>query len=77
MAELTVRWRERALAVTADKVQEAAQKYLVEPSAKGLISAAVLGEINKTISKSSEWEKFDFDLSTGDEPEEVAEAATA
>jgi hypothetical protein len=74
---LTIRWRERALGVTADKVQEAAQKYLVEPSAKGSTSEAVLGEINETIIKSPNWEKFDFDLSIGEDPEEVSEAVPA
>ena len=71
------RWRERGLAVTADQVQEAAQKYLVEPVAKGLTSEAVLGEITDSILKSSKWEKFDFDLSIGDEAEQVAEAVAA
>lgn len=71
------RWRERGLAVTADQVQEAAQKYLVEPASKGLTSEAVLGEITETILKSSKWEKFDFDLSIGDEGEQAAEAVAA
>lgn len=72
-----IRWRERALGVTAADVQHAAEKYLVKPSAKGLTSEAVLGEINETILKSSTWEKFDFDLSIGDEQEESAEAIPA
>jgi hypothetical protein len=37
------------------------------------MSIAVLGEINE----SADWEKFDFDLSTGDEPGEVAASGTA
>jgi len=65
------------LAVTAKQVYEVAQKYLVEPSAKGLTSEAVLGEITEAISQGSEWEKFDFDLSMDDEVEEVSAAVTA
>ena len=68
-------WRERALGVTADKVQEAAQKYLGEASTKELTSAAVLGEINETISKSSEWEKFDFEESQEYEDQTVEAVA--
>ena len=60
-----------------DKLHEAAQKYLVEPSAKGLTSQAVLGQINDTILKSPNWERFDFDLSIGEEPEAVSEAVPA
>lgn len=63
--------------MTADKVQEAAQTYLVESSAKGSTSEAVLGEINETIMKSPNWEKFDFDLSIGEEPEEASVAVPA
>ena len=74
MTWLIYRWRERALAVTADQVQEAAQKYLVEPASKGLTSEAVLGEITEPMLQSSKWEKFDFDLSIGDDVEETAEA---
>ena len=74
---LIYRWRERALAVTADQVQEAAQKYLVEPALKGLTSEAVLGEITEPILQSLKWEKFDFDLSIRDEAEEAAEAVAA
>ena len=62
------------MAVTAKQVHDAARRYLVEPLTKGLTSEAVLGEINKTIMESSEWEKFDFDLSIGDETEEASEA---
>jgi hypothetical protein len=58
-------------------VQQAAQKYLVEPSAKGMTSEAVLGEINESILQSSIWEKFDFDLSIGDDEEEHSEAIAA
>ena len=65
------------MAVTAKQVYEVAQKYLVEPSAKGLTSEAVLGEITEAISQGSEWEKFDFDLSMDDEVEEVSAAVTA
>jgi len=71
------RWRERALAVTPDQVQQAAQKYLVEPTAEGMTSEAVLGEINESILKSGTWEKFDFDLSIGDEGEETAQEAAS
>jgi hypothetical protein len=67
-------WRERALAVTLDQVKDAAQKYLVEPSSKGLTSAAVLGEINENILTDPTWEKFDFDLSLGEEAEPGIEA---
>ena len=63
--------------MTAKQVYEVAQKYLVEPSAKGLTSEAVLGEITEAISQGSEWEKFDFDLSMDDEVEEVSAAVTA
>jgi hypothetical protein len=63
--------------VTAADVQQAAQKYLVEPSAKGMTSEAVLGEINESILQSSTWEKFDFDLSIGDDEEEPSEAIAA
>ena len=77
MTWLIYRWRERGLAVTADQVQEAAQKYLVEPASQGLTSEAVLGEITEPILKSSKWEKFDFDLSIGDEAEQAAETAAA
>jgi hypothetical protein len=59
------------LAVTATQVQEVAQKYLVEPMSRGLTSEAVLGGITETISKSPEWEKFDFDLSISDEQDQV------
>jgi hypothetical protein len=67
-------WRERALAVTLDQVKDAAQKYLVEPSSKGLTSAAVLGEIDENILTDPTWEKFDFDLSLGEEAEPGIEA---
>ena len=63
--------------MTAADVQEAAQKYLVEPSSKGATSEAVLGEINEAILKSPTWEKFDFDLSIGEEEEESSEAIPA
>jgi hypothetical protein len=72
-----VRWREQALSVTAEQVRDAAQKYLVEPSSKGQTSEAVLGEINESILQSSSWEKFDFDLSFGEEGEVASEAMTA
>ena len=49
----------------------------MEPASKGLTSEAVLGEITETILKSSKWEKFDFDLSIGDEGEQAAEAVAA
>lgn len=70
-------WRERALAVTLDQVKDAAQKYLVEPSSKGLTSAAVLGEINEAILNDPTWEKFDFDLSLGEEAEQGVEAVAS
>jgi hypothetical protein len=70
-------WRERALAVTLDQVRDAAQKHLVEPSSKGLTSAAVLGEINETILNDPTWEKFDFDLSLGEEAEPGIEAVAS
>lgn len=63
--------------MTGNQVYEVAQRYLVEPSAKGLTSEAVLGEITEAISQSSEWEKFDFDLCMDDEVEEVSAAVTA
>jgi len=65
------------LSVKADDLQEAARKYLVEPTAKGLTSEAVLGQINESISRSSEWEKFDFDLSIEAEPEAESAAISA
>jgi hypothetical protein len=59
-------------------VREAAQKYLVEPSTKGLTSEAVLGEINQSIMESASWEKFDFNTTVaGEEGEEASEAAAA
>jgi len=61
--------------VTADQLHLAAQKYLIEPSSKGLTSEAVLGEINDTILKSPSWEKFDFDLSINEEVETAASKA--
>ena len=67
-------WRERALAVTLDQLKDAAQRYLVEPAAKGLTSTAVLGEINETILNDPAWEKFDFDLSLGKESESGVDA---
>lgn len=70
-------WRERALTVTLDQVKDAAQKYLVEPSSKGLTSAAVLGEINESILNDPTWEKFDFDLSLGEEAEPGVEAVAS
>jgi hypothetical protein len=70
-------WRERALTVTLDQVKDAAQKYLVEPSSKGLTSAAVLGEINENILNDPTWEKFDFDLSLGEEAEPGVEAVAS
>lgn len=77
--EANIRWRERALSVTADQVREAAQKYLVEPSAKGLTSEAVLGEINQTIMESATWEKFDFNTTIAEAAagEEASEAVAA
>ena len=60
--------------MTASQLHEAAQKYLVDPTKKGLTSEAVLGEINDTILESPNWEKFDFDLSIGEEPEALSEA---
>jgi hypothetical protein len=71
-----IRWRECALSVTADQVREVAQKYLVEPSTKGLTSEAVLGEINQSIVESATWEKFDFNTTIAGE-EEASEAAAA
>jgi hypothetical protein len=70
-----IRWRERALNVTADQLHSAAQKYLIEPSKKGLTSEAVLGEVNEAILKSPNWEKFDFDLSINEEVETAASEA--
>jgi len=70
-------WRQRALAVTLDQVKDAAQRYLVEPTAKGLTSAAVLGEINEAILNDPAWEKFDFDLSLGEESEHGVEVVAA
>jgi hypothetical protein len=67
-------WRERALGVTLNQVKEAAQKYLVEPTSNGLTSAAVLGEINESILSDPTWEKFDFDMSLGEETEPGVEA---
>jgi len=59
-------------------VREAAQKYLVEPSSKGLTSEAVLGEINESIVDSASWEKFDFNTTiAGAEGEEASEAVAA
>jgi hypothetical protein len=55
--------------VNAEQILDAAQKYLVEPVTKGLTSEAVLGQMNDHISRSSNWEKFDFDLSIDEEPE--------
>jgi len=55
----------------------AAQKYLVEPVTKGLTSEAVLGQMNDHIAQSSDWEKFDFDLSIEEEPEAESAAITA
>ena len=49
----------------------------MEPASKGLTSEAVLGEITEPILKSSKWEKFDFDLSIGDDAEQAAEAVAA
>ena len=74
---LIIRWREKALSVNADDLQHAAQKYLVEPTTKGLTSEAVLGQINESISRSSDWEKFDFDLSVEFEPEAESVAISA
>ena len=70
-------WRQRALAVTLDQIKDTAQRYLVEPTAKGLTSAAVLGEINEIILNDPAWEKFDFDLSLGEEREPGIEAVAA
>lgn len=60
-------------------MREAAQKYLVEPSAKGLTSEAVLGEINQTIMESATWEKFDFNTTIAEAAagEEASEAVAA
>jgi hypothetical protein len=67
-------WRERALVVTLDQVKDAAEMYLAEPTSKGLTSTAVLGQINETIVNDPTWEKFDFDLSLGEEAEPGVEA---
>ena len=49
------------LAVTNEQVQNVAQKYLVEPLAKGSTSEAVLGEITEEIQNDRNWERFDFE----------------
>ena len=74
---VNVRWREQALDVKGEQLLEAAQKYLVEPTSKGLTSEAVLGQMNDNISQSAEWEKFDFDLSIEEEPEAESAAISA
>lgn len=57
-------------------MREVAQKYLVEPISRGQTSEAVLGGITETVSKSPDWEKFDFDLSILDEQEQVQSSET-
>jgi hypothetical protein len=64
--------------VTAEQVKEAAKAYLVKAVRTNLTSQAVLGEINETVLKNPEWEKFDFDMSLGEEQEQASqEASTA
>jgi hypothetical protein len=64
------------LNVTAEQVGEASEKYLIEPSKKGLTSEAVLGEITESIERDPSWEKFDFDLSISEEGDATAAAVS-
>lgn len=63
--------------MTAEQVKEVAKTYLVDAVRNNLTSQAVLGEINETILKNPEWEKFDFDMSLGEEQEQASQEASA
>jgi len=65
------------LDVTPGEVKDAAERYLVNAVRNNLTSQAVLGEINDTILKSPEWEKFNFDMSVGEEQTQASLEASA
>lgn len=58
--------------MTPAEVKDAAERYLVNAVRNKLTSQAVLGEINDTILKSPEWEKFNFDMSVGEEQKQAS-----